>query len=95
MVQYVPSGPKFTMAPRAVEEMDKMQVPGPGTYEAGNLDKSRVSLPAFTMAPKTNLPTDRTQKPAPNAYSPEKSESVGGVRESKGLEGYETDKQAL
>nr|QPM92669.1 outer dense fiber protein 3 [Procambarus clarkii] len=73
--KYVPSGPKFTMAPRAVEEMDKMQVPGPGTYEAGNLDKSRVSLPAFTMAPKTNLPTDRTQKPAPNAYSPEKSES--------------------
>ncbi|XP_071528740.1 LOW QUALITY PROTEIN: protein CIMAP1C-like [Panulirus ornatus] len=73
--KYVPSGPKFTMAPRPAEEVDKMKVPGPGAYEAGDLDKSRVSLPAFTMSPKTSLPTDHTQKPAPNAYSPEKSES--------------------
>lgn len=73
--KYVPSGPKFTMAPRPAEEVDKMKVPGPGAYEAGDLDKSRVSLPAFTMSPKTSLPTDHTQKPAPNAYSPENSES--------------------
>lgn len=67
------------MAPRPAEEVDKMKVPGPGAYEAGDLDKSRVSLPAFTMSPKTSLPTDHTLKPAPNAYSPEKSESVGAT----------------
>ncbi|XP_045103383.1 outer dense fiber protein 3-like isoform X2 [Portunus trituberculatus] len=73
--KYTPSGPKFTMSARLPDEEDKMKVPGPGAYEAGNLDKSRESQPAFTMAPKTTLPGDRTQKPAPNAYSPDRSES--------------------
>ncbi|XP_037795154.1 outer dense fiber protein 3-like isoform X3 [Penaeus monodon] len=73
--KYNPSGPKFTIAPRPLEETDKMNVPGPGAYDAGDLDKCRLSMPAFTMAPKTTMPTDHTQKPAPNAYSPDRSET--------------------
>ena len=72
MPQYQDYGPMFTMAPRAADDTDKMKVPGPGTYDCGDLDICREKLPAFTMAPKTELPSDKTPKPAPNAYSPEK-----------------------
>lgn len=60
------------MAKRLPDETDKMKVPGPGSYESGDIDMCREKQPAFTMAPKTSLPTDRSPKPAPNAYSPEK-----------------------
>lgn len=82
-IQYNPSGPKFTIAPRPLEETDRMNVPGPGAYDAGDLDRCRLSMPAFTMAPKTTMPTDHTQKPAPNAYSPDRSETVGDKQCSK------------
>ncbi|KAK4297021.1 hypothetical protein Pmani_030539 [Petrolisthes manimaculis] len=73
--KYVPAGPKFSLSARPVEERDRMNVPGPGSYEASNLDSCRNAQPAFSMAPKFTLPVDHTIKPAPNAYSPEKSES--------------------
>lgn len=60
------------MAPRPNEAQDKMKVPGPGTYDSGDLNKCREKMPAYTMAPKTNLPVDKSPKPPPNAYSPEK-----------------------
>ena len=71
-IQYNDSGPMFTMAPKPADDVDKMKVPGPGTYDSGDLNMCREKLPAFTMAPKTELPTDKTPKPSPNAYSPEK-----------------------
>ena len=60
------------MAPRPAEDIDKMKVPGPGAYNACEIDKCKEKLPSFTMGRKTNLPSDKTPKPAPNAYSPEK-----------------------
>ncbi|KAK7075287.1 Outer dense fiber protein 3 [Halocaridina rubra] len=72
--KYQESGPKFTMAARHVDDVDKMKIPGPGTYDAGNLDKCREKLPAYTMSPRTEMPSDKTPKPSPNAYSPEKAE---------------------
>ncbi|KAG0710890.1 Outer dense fiber protein 3 [Chionoecetes opilio] len=72
---------KYTMAAR-IEETDKMKVPGPGTYEAGNLDHCRESQPSYTMAPRTTLPCDSTQKPAPNAYSPEKYTMAARIEET-------------
>ena len=60
------------MAPRAADYGDKMKIPGPGTYDSGDLDSCREKVPAYTMAPRTELPSDKTPKPAPNAYAPEK-----------------------
>ena len=70
--QYQDSGPAFSMAMKFDDGDDKMKVPGPGTYNSGDLDMCREKVPAYTMAPKTNLPGDNCPKPAPNAYSPEK-----------------------
>ena len=60
------------MSARPADAEDKMKVPGPGAYNAGDLDQCREKQPAYTMAPRTELPGDKTPKPAPNAYSPEK-----------------------
>ncbi|XP_042224830.1 outer dense fiber protein 3-like isoform X3 [Homarus americanus] len=70
--KYQPSGPKFTMAPRPADEMDKMNFPGPGSYNSGDLDMCREKQPAYTMSPKTDLIVDNSPRPAPNAYSPDK-----------------------
>ncbi|MCL4137195.1 UNVERIFIED_CONTAM: hypothetical protein GTU68_021985 [Idotea baltica] len=64
-------GPSWTMAPR-LEDIKKMNVPGPGTYESGDLDMYLEKRPVYSMRPKTELPRDKTPKPSPNAYNPEK-----------------------
>lgn len=89
--QYNESGPKFSMAMRLPDEGDKMKVPGPGSYDAGDIDMCREKLPAFTMAPKTSIPSDHTTKPAPNAYAPEKVGLVVFESECAGLKKQERE----
>jgi len=59
------------MAPKTDEYKDKTVVPGPGSYESGDVNKVKDQLPAFSMGAKFDLPVDKTPKPAPNAYTPD------------------------
>ena len=60
------------MSPRTEEYRDKTKVPGPGAYDAGDMNKVKDSLPAFSMGAKYDGPSDKTPRPAPNAYAVEK-----------------------
>ncbi|KAL7635944.1 UNVERIFIED_CONTAM: hypothetical protein RMT77_013761 [Armadillidium vulgare] len=65
------ASPKWTIAGR-LKEMRVSDVPGPGTYESGDLNAIYERQPVFTLRPKTELPTDKSPKPSPNSYYPEK-----------------------
>lgn len=70
--KYTPDeGPKWTISGR-LKDSEKSDVPGPGAYEAGNINFVREKNPSYTMRPKTEIPSDKTPKPSPNAYYPEK-----------------------
>ena len=64
------TGPSYTIAPR-LQDIEKNEVPGPGTYEAVDVEVCKERQPVYSMAPKTELPVDRTPRPSPNAYHPE------------------------
>ena len=53
-------------------EINKNTVPGPGSYNAADMDIYLEQKPSYTMAPRTELPSDKSPKPSPNSYEPEK-----------------------
>ena len=69
-------GPEFTMGGR-IEDVDHTVVPGPGTYNAGDMDAMKAKLPAYSMGAK--LQDEKVFKtPSPTAYE---TGNVDAIRE--------------
>jgi len=65
--------PAYTMSGRGKDVVDtRVANPGPGKYEAGNLNAMKEKAPAYSLSIRTILPSDDTKKPGPGAHSPEK-----------------------
>lgn len=65
--------PAYTISGRHKDAVDpRVANPGPGKYDAGNMDSMKQKAPAFSLSTRTQLPSDDTKKPGPGAYSSEK-----------------------
>jgi hypothetical protein len=65
--------PSYSIAGRQKDSVDpRVANPGPGKYDAANMDAMKAKAPAFSLSTRTQLPSDDTKKPGPGAYSAEK-----------------------
>lgn len=65
--------PSYSIAGRQKDAVDpRVANPGPGKYDAANMDAMKAKAPAFSLSTRTQLPSDDTKKPGPGAYSAEK-----------------------